>query len=66
MVPAEHVTLHPGICLRRVQEESPEVFIANRLSFPDLFDDILLMLSVRRLCVVVDAFLFLPRKCVIV
>ena len=28
---------------------------ANRLSFSELFDDISLMLTVRRLCVVVDS-----------
>ena len=36
---------------------------ANRLRFPELFDDILLMLNVRRLCVVVDSLISAAEVC---
>ena len=48
---ADRVTLHPGTwmeCKRKVRRCSS----GNRLSFSELFDDISLMLNVRRLCVV--------------
>ena len=36
---------------------------ANRLSFSKLFDDILPMLNMRRLCVVVDSFISATKVC---
>ena len=42
--------------------ESPEVF-CNRLSFSELFDDISLMLNMRRLCVVVDSLISAAKVC---
>ena len=35
----------------------------NRLSFSELFDDISLMLNVRRLCVVVDSLISAAKEC---
>ena len=35
----------------------------NRLSFPELFDDISRMLNVRRLCVVVDSLISAAKEC---
>ena len=35
----------------------------NRLSFSELFDDISLMLNVRRLCVVVDSLISAAKVC---
>ena len=36
---------------------------ANRLSFSELFDDISLMLNVRRLCVVVGSLISAAKVC---
>ena len=50
------VNLDPGqdlCCKRKVQR----CLSANRLSFSELFDDISLVLNVRRLCVVVDCLI---------
>ena len=44
-----------------VREKSS--LFANRLSFSDLFDDISLMLKVRRLCVVVDSLISAANVC---
>ena len=46
-------------CKRKVQKCLP----GNRLSFSELFDDILLMLTVRRLCVVVDSLISAAKVC---
>ena len=35
----------------------------NRLSFSELFDDISLMLNVRRLCMVVDSLISAAKVC---
>ena len=45
-----------------VTEKSRRVF-ASRLSFSELFDDISLMLNVRRLCVVVDSLISTAKVC---
>ena len=45
-----------------VTEKSRRVF-ASRLSFSELFDDISLMLNVRRLCVVVDSLISAAKVC---
>ena len=29
VLPAEHVSLHPGACIRRVLEKRPEVFVCQ-------------------------------------
>ena len=50
------MNLDPGqdlCCKRKVQR----CLSANRLSFSELFDDISLVLNVRRLCVVVDCLI---------
>ena len=46
-------------CKRKVQR----CVYGNRLSFSELFDDILLMLTVRRLCVVVDSLISAAKVC---
>ena len=47
-----------------VREKSRGVYISgNRLSFSELFDDISLMLNVRRLCVVVDSLISAAKVC---
>ena len=40
--------------------------LANRLRFSELFDDISLMLNVRRLCLVVDSLISAAQVCVCV
>ena len=42
------------------------MFTGNRLSFSELFDDISLMLNVRRLCVVVDSLISAAKVCMVV
>ena len=37
--------------------------MASRLSFSELFDDISLMLNVRRICVVVDSLISAAKLC---
>ena len=46
-------------CKRKVQR----CLSGNRLSFSELFDDISLMLNVRRLCVVVDSLISAEKVC---
>ena len=46
-------------CKRKVQR----CLSADRLSFSELFDDISLMLNVRRLCVVVDSLISAAKVC---
>ena len=46
-------------CKRKVQR----CLSANRLSFSELFDDISLVLNVRRLCVVVDSLISAAKVC---
>ena len=46
-----------------VREKSRGIFSGNRLSFSEVFDDISLMLNVRRLCVVVDSLISAAKVC---
>ena len=46
-------------CKRKVQR----CLSGNRLGFSELFDDISLMLNVRRLCVVVDSLISAAKVC---
>ena len=48
---------------KSVRQKSRGVYLAIRLSFFELYDDILLMLSVRRLCVVVDSLIKAAKLC---
>ena len=50
----------PGF--RNSDYRTPRISI-NRLSFSELFDDISLMLNVRRLCVVVDSLISAAKVC---
>ena len=52
-------TLNKTKCKRKVQRCS----FANRLSFSELFDDVSLVLNVRRLCVVVDSLISAAKVC---
>ena len=46
-----------------VREKPGACLSGNRLSFSELFDDISLMLNVRRLCVVVDSLISAAKVC---
>ena len=46
-----------------VREESIGVYLPVGLSFAELFDDILLMFNLRRLCVVVDSLFSAAKVC---
>ena len=46
-----------------VREKAQRCLSANRLSFSELFDDVSLMLKVRRLCVVVDSLISAAKVC---
>ena len=62
VVLADRVTireLEQDECKRKVQR----CLFVNRLSFSELFDDISLMLNVRRLCVVVDSLISAAKVC---
>ena len=48
---------------KSVRENVQRCLFANRLSFSELFDDISLMLKVRRLCVVVDSLISAAKVC---
>ena len=51
--------LHKDECKRKIQRSLP----ANRLRFSELFDDISLVLNVRRLCVVVGSRIRAAKMC---
>ena len=46
-----------------VREKSKGVYFASRLSFSELFDNISLMLNMRKLCVVVDSLNSAAKVC---
>ena len=60
----------PSVCLyiRGLKQDESKRKVqrclsANRLSFSELFDDISLVLNVRRLCVVVDSLISAAKVC---
>ena len=58
--PAQELTFCSILCCKRKVQRC---LSANRLSFSELFDDISLVLNVRRLCVVVDSLISAAKVC---
>ena len=63
MVAVDRVTTSGNVNKTSVREKVQRCLSGNRLSFSELFDDISLMLNVRRLCVVVDSLISAAKVC---